>query len=115
MSGAVAIALGVGWLVAGAMVFLVAAWRQRWWPFAVATLLAFALPTGARADAPTASWASWNTSRVLSEHGYPVFWVDGRPFFVYGAAFFYERIPRDRWRQALLAYKRLGINTIDLY
>src|SRR5580700_6102684 len=115
MSGAVAIALGVGWLVAGAMVFLIAAWRRRWWPFAVATLLAFALPMGARADAPTASWASWNTSRVLSERGYPVFSVDGRPFFVYGAAFFYERIPRDRWRQALLAYKRLGVNTLDLY
>jgi hypothetical protein len=44
-----------------------------------------------------------------------VFAVDGHPFFVYGAAFFYERIPRDRWRQSLLAYRVLGINTIDLY
>ena len=41
--------------------------------------------------------------------------VDGRPFFVYGAAFFYERIPRERWRATLEAYKNLGINTIDLY
>ncbi len=34
---------------------------------------------------------------------------------MYGAAFFYERIPRDRWETTLRAYKRLGINTIDLY
>ncbi len=115
MTGAAAIALGVGWLAAGAVVFLVAAWRRRWWPFALAALVAFVLPMGARADAPTASWVGWKTSRVVSEHGYPVFTVDGRPFFIYGAAFFYERIPRDRWREALLTYKRLGINTLDLY
>jgi len=46
---------------------------------------------------------------------YPVFSVNGRPFFVYGAAFFYERIPRSQWRDALLSYRRIGINTIDLY
>ena len=28
-----------------------------------------------------------------------------RPFFVYGAAFFYERTPRDRWRADLEAYR----------
>ncbi len=52
---------------------------------------------------------------MISDHGYPVFSVDGRPFFIYGAAFFYERIPRDQWHAALLEYKRLGINTVDLY
>ena len=52
---------------------------------------------------------------MSAERGYPVFSVDGRPFFVYGAAFFYERIPRERWRATLAAYKNLGINTIDLY
>jgi hypothetical protein len=61
------------------------------------------------------AWNSWHASAVTRDHGYPVFTVDGKPFFVYGAAFFYERIPRDRWRDALLAYKSLGINTIDLY
>lgn len=39
----------------------------------------------------------------------------GKPFFVYGAAFFYERIPPSEWRRSLAAYKALGINTIDLY
>ncbi len=37
------------------------------------------------------------------------------PFFVYGATFFYERIPASQWVNALARYKRLGINTIDLY
>ena len=37
------------------------------------------------------------------------------PQFVYGATFFYERVPRSQWGHALSEYKRLGINTIDLY
>jgi amino acid transporter len=113
-SGLTAIALGVGWLAVGCVVFLIAAKAQRWWPFLLAALFAFAFPL-ARADAQPAPWSGWNVSRITSEHGYPVFSVNGRPFFIYGAAFFYERIPRDRWRSALLAYQRLGINTIDLY
>src|SRR5580698_1432869 len=113
-SGAGAIALGVGWLVLGAVVFLIAARRQRWWPFALAVVVALLMPPW-RTDAATASWSQWNTSRVTREHGYPVFTVDGRPFFVYGAAFFYERIPRERWSSSLQAYRQMGINTIDLY
>jgi len=113
-SGAGAIALGVGWLVLGAVVFLIAARRQRWWPFALAVVVALLMPAW-RTDAATASWSQWNTSRVTREHGYPVFTVDGRPFFVYGAAFFYERIPRERWSSSLQAYRQMGINTIDLY
>lgn len=61
------------------------------------------------------TWTDWNTARIVSQQRTPVFTVDGKPFFVYGAAFFYERVPRARWRDDLLAYKRLGINTIDLY
>ncbi len=114
-SGAGAIALGVGWLAAGAVVFLVVAYRRRWWPFGLAALIAVAQVAAPRANAAAAGWDSWNTARVVSERGYPVFTVDGRPFFVYGAAFFYERIPRDRWRETLVAYRRLGINTLDLY
>ncbi|MGA8325628.1 MAG: amino acid permease [Candidatus Cybelea sp.] len=113
-SGAGAIALGVGWLACGCVVYTIAARAQRWWPFLAAMMLTLALPVVARADATT-GWSSWNASRVTIDHGFPVFSVDGRPFFVYGAAFFYERIPRDQWRSTLLAYKRLGINTIDLY
>ncbi|HEV3091289.1 MAG TPA: amino acid permease [Candidatus Cybelea sp.] len=112
-TGALAITLGVGWLVVGAVVYAVAAKRQRWWPFAALLLLAFAAPAVADAAAP--SWANWDVSRISQVRGYPVFGVDGRPFFVYGAAFFYERIPRAQWPDALAAYKRLGINTIDLY
>jgi hypothetical protein len=37
------------------------------------------------------------------------------PFFMYGAAFFYERIPRSQWRESLARYKAMGINTIDVY
>ncbi len=113
-TGPGAIALGLGWLLCGSVVYLVAARMQRWWPFVLATILALAVPAAARADA-LRGWSNWNVARIVSENAYPVFEVDGRPFFVFGAAFFYERIPRDRWYSALLAYKRLGINTIDLY
>jgi len=60
-------------------------------------------------------WKNWHTSAVVSDRGTPVFTVDGKPFFVYGAAFFYERTPRARWRTDLLRYRAMGINTIDLY
>jgi hypothetical protein len=79
-----------------------------------AALLALALFLLAPAKAPP-TWATWHTSEIVVRHGTPVFTVDGKPFFVYGAAFFYERTPRDRWRQDLEAYRALGINTIDLY
>lgn len=113
-SGAGAIALGVGWLACGVVVYLIAARVQRWWPFVLAALLAFVAADPARAVAAQ-GWSTWNTSRVAFDHGYPVFTVGGRPFFVYGGAFFYERIPRTQWRASLLAYKSLGINTVDLY
>ena len=60
-------------------------------------------------------WSSWQTSAVTNMRGTPVFTVDGKPFFVYGAAFFYERTPRAQWRSDLEAYRAMGINTIDLY
>ena len=51
--------------------------------------------------------------RLARDHGarYPVFAVDGKPFFVYGAAFFYERIPREHWRATLLAYYKRSAST----
>lgn len=63
----------------------------------------------------TCAQASYGHSTVVDQNGYPVFTVDKKPFFVYGAAFFYERLPKDRWRSSLQAYKAMGINTIDLY
>ena len=81
---------------------------------AAVSFAALASSSGA-ACAQTAGWTNWNASAITTKRGYPVFTADGRPFFIYGAAFFYERIPRDRWQDALQAYRRMGINTIDLY
>jgi hypothetical protein len=54
-----------------------------------------------------------NQFRIVNS--YPEYWVDGKPFLMHGAAFFYHRIPRDRWAEVLLRLKALGVNTIDLY
>ncbi|MBV9269480.1 MAG: beta-galactosidase, partial [Candidatus Eremiobacteraeota bacterium] len=62
-----------------------------------------------------ASASTWNASAVVQQNGTPVFTVGGKPFFIYGAAFFYERMPREQWDVALERYKAFGINTIDLY
>lgn len=114
-SGTLAIALGVGWLLLGAVAYVAWSKRVRRWPFAVALLLCAALlPLGARA-APARGWSTWNASAVVQRDGYPIFTVGGKPFFVYGAAFFYERIPRAQWQATLDAYRCMGINTIDLY
>ena len=109
-TGAFAIAVGVGWLCVGAGAYLVAARVQRRWPFAIALLIAFSCWQQASAHA-----AVWPGSAVVQRSGYPVFTVDGKPFFVYGAAFFYERVPRSQWAASLAQYRALGINTIDLY
>jgi hypothetical protein len=45
---------------------------------------------------------------------YPELRVDGEPFFVHSAAFFYYRLPRDLWERSLEAHRALGINTLDL-
>ncbi len=116
-TGPLAIAIGVGWLVVGAVLYLALARVQRAWPFAAAaaTLLLLLLPRPSLA-APAGAWATWHASRIVQMNAYPVFEVDGKPFFVYGAAFFYERIPRDEWKRSLETYRNdLHVNTIDLY
>lgn len=116
-TGAVPIGIGTAWLIAGSVVFLVLARIRRWWPFAItaAAALILLVPQATYA-APVGAWTTWNTSRIVQMDGYPVFEVDGKPFFVYGAAFFYERIPRDEWSDWLSRYRNdLHINTIDLY
>ena len=55
------------------------------------------------------------TNRAIVVNTYPEYWVDGKPFFAHSAAFFYHRIPRDRWAEELARLNALGINTIDLY
>jgi len=52
---------------------------------------------------------------IVQHGGYPEFRVDGKPFFIHSAAFFYYRIPRDLWARSLDRHRELGINTIDLY
>ncbi len=89
------IALGTAWLAAGVLVYLFIARRQRAWPFAaravagIFAVLLFCSAAPARAQQ--------------------------QPFFLYGATFFYERVPRDQWADALRQYRAMGINTIDLY
>ncbi|MBC5804228.1 MAG: beta-galactosidase [Candidatus Eremiobacteraeota bacterium] len=63
----------------------------------------------------TAAAATYGHSAIVQRDGDSLFEVDGKPFFVYGAAFFYERLPRDRWDAAMTRLHGLGINTLDLY
>lgn len=98
-TGASAMTVGVAWLGLGAIAYAFLAQRQRYWPF-VALALAFAFMLPMQARAATGQWSTWRAPK---------------PNFVYGAAFFYERTPRDEWERDLRAYKRMGVNTIDLY
>ena len=110
-SGAVAMVLGVVTLAAGAAIFLIRARFARAWPFALATCLLFA---GAAAPHP-AQAATFTHARIVQNDGAPQLQVDGKPFFFFGGAFFYERIPPERWRASMLAMRALGANTLDLY
>ncbi len=53
--------------------------------------------------------------QIVQVGGYPELHVDGKPFFIHSAAFFYYRLPRDMWEPMLDAYRRAGINTLDIY
>ena len=53
--------------------------------------------------------------QIVEQGGYPELRVDGAPFFIHSAAFFYYRIPRDQWEHLLKEYRSLGINTLDIY
>ncbi len=108
-AGLVAIGFGVTTLAAGVGAYFVRARRRREWPFACLLLLALTF-SGAEAKTPP-----FTAAAIVQRDGYPVFTVAGKPFFVYGAAFFYERLPRAQWRDSLLSLRALGINTIDLY
>ncbi len=51
---------------------------------------------------------------IIENGGYPELHVDGKPFFIHSATFYYYRIPRDLWEKSLDAHRALGINTIHL-
>jgi amino acid transporter len=110
-SGSVPMLLGVLALASGAAIFLVRARFARAWPFALASCLALLI-----AGAPHAAGAAAFThARIVQRDGTPQLQVDGKPFFFFGGAFFYERIPPERWRDSMLAMRATGANTLDLY
>jgi hypothetical protein len=77
--------------------------------FSSAGNLASGAPQNAAASAPDLSGV-----RIVQDHGWPELLVDGKPFFVHGAAFDYFGVPQDLWAHSLDRYRELGINTIDL-
>jgi Glycosyl hydrolases family 35 len=85
--------------------------------FVAAAMLCVFACTAHPAQASTANVASpsFGHAVVVRENGEPVLKLDGKPFFFLGGAFFYERIPRSRWREAMLRMRELGANTLDLY
>jgi hypothetical protein len=66
-------------------------------------------------DLQPAESASPRGVEIIQDSSYPELHVDGKPFFIHSAAFFYYRIPRDLWSRSLARHRDLGINTIDLY
>ncbi|MGB6544213.1 MAG: beta-galactosidase [Candidatus Acidiferrales bacterium] len=70
------------------------------------------LTSTAAQDIPTAHDLSG--ARIVQDHGWPELQVDGKPFFVHGAAFDYFGVPQDLWAHSLDRYRELGINTIDV-
>ena len=80
----------------------------------------FALTSGAAASkarnaATDAGALTHSGVEIVEDNHYPELRVDGTPFFIHSAAFFYYRIPRDQWEPLLDRYSSLGVNTIDLY
>ena len=121
-SGRNAIAYGLLTLAAGTLVYVWRARRSADWPFGrkATTLAAIALASATFGLRPQAAEATampaWGHGAIVERDGTSIFEADGRPFFVYGAAFFYERLPRATWQSSLFQLRYgLGINTLDLY
>ena len=112
-TGALAIAFGLATLAIGAIVFLVRARIGGIWPFAATTLASVLALCGTASAAPLPSFGHAAIARDAA--GDPMMTVDGKPFFFLGGAFFYERMPRSQWRDAMVAMRALGANTLDLY
>jgi len=110
-SGLTAMVFGVVTLAIGAAIFLARARVARAWPFAFAACLLLAVTGAPRVT----SAATFTHARIVQADGTPELQVDGKPFFFFGGAFFYERIPPERWRASMLAMRAAGANTLDLY
>ena len=88
---------------------------------AIACVAAFAGAVPRQPPATTSPLAQNGTAplnaglEIVENGGYPELHVDGKPFFIHSAAFFYYRIPVDQWEHLLRVYHSYGINTIDLY
>jgi hypothetical protein len=80
----------------------------------VAMLAALLLLPAARAADRIQHVVGTANNRCVVVNGRPEYWVDGKPFFEHAAAFFYYRLPRDRWAEELARLKSLGINTLDI-
>ena len=124
-AGPIAIAFGVISLGAGILAYLVLAGVRLQWPFGAGTAIVIALCAlggllaPARASAAPVAIPSpmpaFTHAAIVEHDGFPVFEVDGQPFFIYGAAFFYERLPQSEWARSMRALRSLGFNTLDLY
>ncbi len=79
------------------------------------TLRAQESASGAPASQSSPLTVKSRGAEIVLDGGYPELRVDGEPFFVHSAAFFYYRVPADLWEVSLERYRSLGINTIDLY
>jgi len=110
-TGPTAMLFGLATLGAGGAVYAIHLRRARTAPAVLCLLLAFVPFTLPHA----ASAAAFDHARIATVDRHPTLVVDGRPFFFFGGAFFYERIPPERWRDAMVAMRRLGANTLDLY
>jgi amino acid transporter len=118
-TGVYAIDFGIGTLLIGLVVYLVVVRPRQ----AVATLgmivmcAAIAIPmcVSAAPAKPVDGKASWGHAELAQRDGEPTLLVDGKPFFFWGGAFFYERIPADQWRETMIRMQARGANTLDLY
>ena len=96
--------------------------RRRVLPFALAFACVAAAATATRPTRAHLQAAEKDAGsktpggiEIVENGGYPELHVDGKPFFIHSASFFYYRVPVDQWERVLRAYRALGINTIDLY
>jgi hypothetical protein len=81
----------------------------------IATVKALPRPVIAKQEQTVSATNATQGVRIINHAGYPELRVDGSPFFIHSATFFYYRIPRDQWQALLRIYRAAGINTIDLY
>ena len=104
-----------GWLAAGAVTFLVFARKERWWPF-VRGALADVLRRDARRRARLRLERLATTSRIVYGARLSGLHGGGKTVLRLRRGLLLRAHPARRsGAMTLIAYKQLGINTIDLY